>query len=275
MAKSEWTESSVLDALETKYPGPPQWVFLRHVPNGTSSQKTRTADAMAIGCWNSVGIALHGHEVKISRGDWLKEIQDISKAEACSHHCHFWWVVSPDGIVKIEEMPANWGLLVVSKKEDGYSLRVRKAATKNESAHLDYDFFAAALRKCRTDDPQQIELKKKMGEEYWRGIKEGEKRGNVDARIIALEKAYTELKATVREFESSSGIQLRQYSHATKAIGNAVNTVLFHGDDIYSQLDELSHFCDQMKRQAEDFAKARSIVPIDNDTANQTSDIDN
>lgn len=58
---------------------------------------------------------LHGHEVKVSRSDWLRELADPSKAEAWSRYCDRWWLVVPDkAIVKPGELPDSWGLLVLA-----------------------------------------------------------------------------------------------------------------------------------------------------------------
>lgn len=103
-----WREDLVADAIEaSRHASSEQWVFLRQVPNGPLATKTRTADAMAMGCWGSTGIEMHGYEIKISRSDWLSEIQDIKKAEQNSKFCHYWWVATPEGIAKVEECPAN------------------------------------------------------------------------------------------------------------------------------------------------------------------------
>lgn len=57
--------------------------------------------------------AVHGYEVKCSRGDWLRELADTSKANTWSRFCHYWWVVASDkDIVMAGELPEHWGLLV-------------------------------------------------------------------------------------------------------------------------------------------------------------------
>lgn len=65
------------------------------------------------GDWTAPKYAVHGHEIKVSRSDWLAELRDPSKAEAFRRYCTHWWlVVSDKGIVR-DDLPDGWGLLVV------------------------------------------------------------------------------------------------------------------------------------------------------------------
>ncbi len=239
-----WDESSVLNALEAYHPSS-QWVFLRHVPNGTASYKTRTADALAMGCWRSSGIELHGYEVKVSRSDWLREIQDVQKARALAKHCHYWWVVAPQGVVKEEEMPANWGLKVIGIRGDKPSIRIRKAVTRNDAATIDYTFFAAMLRKAKDDNLNDAELRRKLqkcrdeayesGRETERTIAKGMENGH--------ERQLRELKEKVAKFEKLSGLKLDGW-HGPENAAKAMAEYLKHGDP----LDRLKELGDTVSR---------------------------
>lgn len=57
--------------------------------------------------------AVHGFEIKCTRNDWLRERNDPLKAELWKRYCHHWWLVAPStDIVKPDEVPEGWGLLV-------------------------------------------------------------------------------------------------------------------------------------------------------------------
>ena len=107
--KQTVTANDLTELLRARYPIP-SWALITEVPNATSTGKTRSADALAIGCWKSVGIQMHGFEIKVARSDWLREIQDPSKALPFQKHCHHWWIVAAPKVVRVEEMPAEWGL---------------------------------------------------------------------------------------------------------------------------------------------------------------------
>jgi len=53
---------------------------------------------------------LHGHEVKVSRSDWLAELRDPTKADAWRRYCDRWWLVAPRDVVR-DDLPVGWGHL--------------------------------------------------------------------------------------------------------------------------------------------------------------------
>lgn len=61
---------------------------------------------------------VHGFEIKVSRSDWLSEHRTQGKKSApWRSYCNYWWIVVPRrDIVKPEELPAGWGLLVGTKR---------------------------------------------------------------------------------------------------------------------------------------------------------------
>lgn len=126
----KFTERDMLDALALRYTQQSQgtndrWVRAEHVRNGTGFYgydeqwgkccgPLRTADFIAIDTWESKGHEIHGHEVKVSRSDWLHELADPSKSEAFKQYMHRWWLVVPDAkIVRPGELPTGWGLLAL------------------------------------------------------------------------------------------------------------------------------------------------------------------
>lgn len=113
----KWTERSILDLLHRRYsqtnPGNgPRYVCAEHVRSAAGFDARRTCDFMALDLWPSAGLVLHGHEVKVSRSDWLRELRDPSKAEEFTQHCDYWWIVAPRGVVKPGELPDRWGLII-------------------------------------------------------------------------------------------------------------------------------------------------------------------
>lgn len=119
---AKYTERHMLDLLHQRYgtvnPGNgPRYACAEHVKNAAGFDAGRVADFIAIDCWPSSGLELHGHEVKVSRSDWLTELKKPEKAEAFKRYMDRWWLVVPDAkIIKAGELPDGWGLLVLSKR---------------------------------------------------------------------------------------------------------------------------------------------------------------
>ncbi|WP_427019329.1 hypothetical protein ACQCSX_22490 (plasmid) [Pseudarthrobacter sp. P1] len=96
-----------------------RWVRAEHVKSGMGyAGGQRIVDFIAAdkhpGGSSGSGLALHGHEVKVSRSDWLTELRDPAKADTIKRFMHHWWLVVPDtSIVRPGELPEGWGLLVI------------------------------------------------------------------------------------------------------------------------------------------------------------------
>lgn len=144
MTTTPETERTMLDRLNVRYGGTisnggwtgPKYLRAEHVPIGLRFQRHRICDFIATGMHSTPhrpgeGYApppvFHGHEVKVSRSDWLTELKDPSKAETFRAHMHYWWlVVAHVGIVR-GDLPAGWGLMV----PHGRTLRVVTPAALN------------------------------------------------------------------------------------------------------------------------------------------------
>lgn len=109
------TTAALLARLERHYIKPgeslPGGVFLPEVTK--TDAERRRVDALYVGFTSSRGHLLTGHELKVSRADWLHELDQPDKAEAWAPQCHAWVVAAPSiDVVRPEELPHGWGLMV-------------------------------------------------------------------------------------------------------------------------------------------------------------------
>lgn len=123
---------------------------------GMSSQRKRIADFVAADKYPvdpvGSGLAFHGHEVKVSRGDWLAELQDPSKADALKRYMHHWWLVVPDAaIVKPSELPEDWGLLVTSGEKLRAKVSAPRLTPESMPVDLAMSLMSAAARTAYRD----------------------------------------------------------------------------------------------------------------------------
>lgn len=255
-----WSEAKIIELLSTRYSGQ-EWAFIRKVPNGTGMAMSRTADAIAMGLWPSKGLHLHGHEIKCSRSDWLREIQDVTKAEAFAQYCHFWWIVAPKGVVELPELPANWGLIIPT----GTSLRVKRPATCREPKVIDHAFLAGLLRaacRCGVD----AELKAAAKGEYERGYQaaqEHQKSGRRAEASVAEQELRT-LRKQVAEFNEASGLQFpewfgaRELGEAVRIVKEARVTAIRFAAERTAK--ETKHLHERAAEIASELKKAESII---------------
>ena len=151
------TERGVLDLLHARYDVASQGDSIRyavaeHVRSSASFDARRVCDFMAQDLWRTGRLELHGHEVKVSRSDWLRELADPSKADAFKRYCDRWWlVVSDQAIVKPGELPDGWGLMVAA---NGVVRVKRTAPTLTPEPHPP-TFRAALLRATAKTNARQ------------------------------------------------------------------------------------------------------------------------
>lgn len=148
--QSKWTERAVLDLLEGRYSMRSQgtgvrYVRAEHVRSQAGFDAPRCADFVAMDLWWNFGRGcdLHGHEVKVSRSDWLTELRQPEKCQPIKRYMDRWWlVVSDASIVKPGELPEDWGLMTVA----GSRLRVKVDAPKLLPDPIPKAFLAPLLR---------------------------------------------------------------------------------------------------------------------------------
>lgn len=82
------------------------------LPEVQAPGSTRRCDLLRIGMWASRGRTVDVHEIKVSRADWQRELDDPAKAEAWWPYSSRFWIVAPAGMIRPEELPDGWGLMV-------------------------------------------------------------------------------------------------------------------------------------------------------------------
>jgi len=95
--------------------------------------------------WPSRGLEINGFEIKASRSDWLRELKNPAKAEAIAAYCDRWWIVALKDLVKIEELPAGWGLMEL--QANGSLKEVKRAPARENVKPITRTFMAAMMRR--------------------------------------------------------------------------------------------------------------------------------
>lgn len=212
MSNNSISHDELKRAIQNKYCAP-FWCALTEVKDATGFGWERSADVIAFGMYASRGYEIHMFECKASRGDWLGELKDPSKAQVIAQEVDKIWVVAPKGVVQKEELPLNWGLITVSKGAKGLASRVKKQASqidKGDTSIISRAFCAAVLYQAFKDKKKFVlreDLKGELEKEYERGFKGGEKNWEHQDELVSLRR----LQSQVDEFEKASGIKIERY----------------------------------------------------------------
>lgn len=255
------TEATMLALLEKRYRGQdrgngPAWAFVPKVRNAAGFNATRTIDALAMSLWPSRGLELHGHEIKVSRADWLREMRDPEKAEVFSRLVDRWWLVVSDAkIVQDGELPPTWGLMVAT----GRGLVVKVQAPElpaTDAPWMPRTFLAALLRaSVRTADttPAEIDAAIKAARAEW----DAQHAENIERWRATRD----ELQATISAFEREAGVRLGNgwNAHAPEVVGRAVRAVLNGDADTQRFESRFANLAGQAERLAADL---RAAAPV-------------
>lgn len=214
----------VLARLRGAY-APPEYALVREVPSITGNASRRVLDALAMNLYPSQGLELHGFEVKVARGDWLREAKQPSKSAGVAEYVdRFWLAVGHGSIVAPAELPKPWGLLV----PHGDGLRVAKRAAPLKPKPIDRDFLAALLRRATQAGATEAMLRHEHGRGYEEGAADGARRS--ERALAEATRELTHLRGTVAEFEAASGVSLTDEWRGAR-VGEAVRLVLEAGPE--------------------------------------------
>lgn len=112
----QFSSTDLLEALRRRHikrkaaDGYEGGLFLEEVTH--SGAGGARADALFVGFTSTTGRQLVGYEIKVTRADWLRELEQPLKAGWWADQCHEWWLAAAnDLIVEPGELPPGWGLI--------------------------------------------------------------------------------------------------------------------------------------------------------------------
>jgi len=135
------TSDDVREMIRNRYEGSDH-VVLFEVPDATGFGQGRWIDATVFSLWPSKGLTRAAIEIKVCRGDFIRELQNPAKYKWCQEDFHEFWYAGPEACFQVDELPLGAGLMVVR----GGKLVIKKHAAHNPSPKLDDKLLAAFMR---------------------------------------------------------------------------------------------------------------------------------
>lgn len=235
--------TDILALLRTRY-APSAWALVADVANGTGSYARRRADAVTMSLWPSRGLTIHGFEIKVSRGDFLRELKAPEKAESVATHCDFWWIVAPADVVRDGELPDAWGLLVAKEGGLRQAKEARQLHADGGTDPIKRSFVASLLRATTENMVPRSLADADVAERVRKGVEErvADATRDMECRALQAEDALRYLRASVDNFHTASGVEIDQYNGGQ--IGEAVKVVLattnqFGGESVRRRAEQL------------------------------------
>lgn len=130
-----------------------QWATYLELPNGTGGTKARTIDLYALHLWPSERFRSIAYELKISRADFRRELDDPTKRAPWEKLASEGWYVAPAGVIPMAEVPERWGLM----EWTGRAWRRPKRAQQRVIEAWPPSFVASlARRSCDPKPPEPL-----------------------------------------------------------------------------------------------------------------------
>lgn len=99
------TDHDLAKAIRARYE-PPEW----HI-EGEVTLNGRRLDLVALNLFSTHRFRIVGFELKVDRGDWLRELSNFQKSEEWVAVVDAFYLVTPPKLVKTDELPEGWGHL--------------------------------------------------------------------------------------------------------------------------------------------------------------------
>jgi len=119
-----------------------QAVVLEQVPDGTGMNQNRWIDVAVFEMWPSKGLTRSAFEIKVSRSDFIRELQNPDKHKWCRDSFHEFWFVASKDVIQIEELPIGTGWMY----PHGGRLCVARNAIRNATPTLTDELLAGFMR---------------------------------------------------------------------------------------------------------------------------------
>ena len=169
MVKQKITASDVRVLLHEKYSDHRKYAYAEEVGNATGLEQKRRLDAIVVNVYRSGGYSIEGIEVKVSRADLRRELQDSSKHNIFFDSIDYYSLAAPADVIDTDIIPPKWGLYAVYDYEGN---QVMKTMRKPLSLHdeqqpaINRPFFACLMRALCNQAPTAtaIEAAYKEGE---------------------------------------------------------------------------------------------------------------
>ena len=142
-----YTAADLVKMLRDEYPqytngGYNVNVVLEQVPDGTGYEQSRWIDVVIFKMWRMHGLTRSAYEIKVSRQDFVHELQHPEKHQWCKDSFHEFWFVAPKEILKEEELPSGAGWMY----PQGDKLVIGRHAPHNDNPVLNDILLAAFMR---------------------------------------------------------------------------------------------------------------------------------
>ena len=113
------TAQDILGLLAERYSDSQRYACAAEVSPRTGAWERRI-DFLAMWCWQSDMYKIEGFEIKVSKSDLRRELQDPDKHAVFFEEIDFYWLAAPSDVIgDMSLLPPKWGVMKVVRGNDG------------------------------------------------------------------------------------------------------------------------------------------------------------
>lgn len=165
MGDERITAADVRAQLRKRFSDHRRYAYAEEVGNATGLEQKRRLDAVVVDVYKSNGYSIEGIEIKVSKADLMRELQDSSKHNVFFDSLDYYSLATTDKVLlntQKDLIPPHWGIYEVRRFQDGeMSMRVRRKPLSlhdKQAPAIDRPFFACLVRAiaCQSPTAEQI-----------------------------------------------------------------------------------------------------------------------
>lgn len=242
------TADDIREALQSTYKEP-EWFLGFEVSNSTGANIRRYADAVAMNTFPSRGYEVRGFEIKVSKSDLKRELENGLKADEIARFCNYWFLVVPKGLADEMQIPEPWGIIEYS---EGH-LRQKKKAQYFDN-QPDKGFLVSFMRGC-----ERVTTRK--DQEYQDAVYKSLKQ-RLDYSVKYRLEQYEELKKQVEDIRKQTKVDI---TYLTKrdirclGIARHISDVAISEKNIDETIKDLTEICERLKQSMKDIKELTGI----------------
>lgn len=156
---SDITANDILVHLSDMYSDANQYVCAAEVSPRTGAWERRI-DFLVMNCYDSEQLKIQGYEIKISKADLKRELEDPDKHAVFFDAIDFYWLIAPKQVVdNIDLIPPKWGVRAVWRDESG---KIVSRTVRKPTCLHDEQMYSRKIRKtfmasfCRAISKQSL-----------------------------------------------------------------------------------------------------------------------
>lgn len=199
------TAGDVRTLLRERFNDTRRYALATEVGNATGAEQARRLDMVAVDCYRSNGYSIEGIEIKVSKADLRRELQDSSKHNVFFDSLDYYSLAAPEDVIDMDLIPPKWGVYAVKRLPDGslhmYAKRKPLSLHDEKQPVIDRAFAVCLMRalSCQSPTKAQLDEASELGRQ--KGWKQAEEEFARTRSSMEIERMREKLAAYEKLFE--------------------------------------------------------------------------